>query len=105
MKPIAIFTTTGTLEEARAIARAVVERKQAACAQISEIESTYSWKGAVQTDKEFRLLIKTTHEMYGAVERSIRELHSYELPAVFSVVVDEAYEPYVQWIAKNSAGA
>jgi periplasmic divalent cation tolerance protein len=104
MKPIAVLTTAGSLEEARTIARALVERKLAACAQISEIESFYHWSGAVQNDKEYRLLVKTTQEMYGAVERSIRELHSYELPAIFSIAVDEAYVPYAEWIADHSRG-
>jgi periplasmic divalent cation tolerance protein len=105
MKPIAILTTAGSLDEARTIARALIERKLAACAQISEIESFYRWNGAVQNDREFRILVKTTDAMYEAVERSIRQMHSYELPAIFSVPVDEAYVPYAQWIADNSTGA
>ncbi len=104
MKPIAVLTTTGSLEEARLLARTLVERKLAACAQISEIESIYRWQGAVQNDTEYRILIKTTKDRYGAVQRVIRELHSYELPAIFSLLVDEAYVPYAEWIAENSAG-
>lgn len=105
MKPIAVFTTTGSLEQARMLARALIEQQLAACAQISEIESLYRWQGTVHNDKEYRLLIKTTKDRYGAVQRVIRELHSYELPAIFSLAVDEAYVPYAEWIAQNSAGS
>ncbi len=105
MKPIAMFTTTGSLEEARRIARELVERRLAACAQISEIESFYRWQGAVQNDKEFRILIKTTEAQYAAVESAVRELHSYELPAIYSMPFERAYGPYAQWIADESAGA
>lgn len=105
MKPIAILTTTASLEEARTIARTLVERKLAACAQISEIESIYRWQGAVQNEREYRVLVKTTDSMYATVERTIKELHSYELPAVFSLPVDEAYVPYAEWIAQNSSGS
>ncbi len=104
MKPIAVLTTAGSLDEARTIARGVVERNLAACAQISEIESFYHWNRAVQNDKEYRILFKTTDEMYGAVERSIRELHSYELPGIFSFAVDAAYVPYADWIVQHSTG-
>ena len=104
MKPIAILTTTGTLDEARTIARTLIERQLAACAQISEIESFYRWQGAVQNDKEFRIVVKTMDAQYAAVERTIRELHSYELPAIFSLTVDGTYVPYADWIAQNSAG-
>ena len=75
MKPIAIFTTAGSADEARRIARAVVERRLAACAQITEIESFYRWQGAVQNENEWRLLIKSTDAQYTAVEAAIRELH------------------------------
>ena len=39
MKPIAIFTTAGSADEARRIARTIAERQLAACVQIVEIES------------------------------------------------------------------
>jgi periplasmic divalent cation tolerance protein len=104
MKPIAVITTTGSLDEAQKLARTLIERKLAACAQISAIESYYHWNGAVQNDKEFRILFKTTDNMYSAVEHAIREQHSYELPAIFAIPVDQAYGPYVEWLVQNSAG-
>jgi periplasmic divalent cation tolerance protein len=60
MKPIAVVTTVASREEAHRLARMLVERKLAACAQISEIESVYRWKGEVQQEPEFRILFKTT---------------------------------------------
>ena len=48
MKPIAVVTTVANREDAHRLARTLVERKLAACAQISEIESIHHWKGAVQ---------------------------------------------------------
>lgn len=105
MKTLAVLTTTGNLDEARRLATTLIERKLAACAQISQIESVYMWKGALQHDREYRILFKTTEEMYDAVERAIRELHSYELPAIFSLPVDHAFEPYSRWVAENSSGA
>jgi periplasmic divalent cation tolerance protein len=80
------------------MARALVERKLAACAQISELESFYTWKEAVQNDKEFRVLFKTTGELYQTVENAIRELHSYELPAIHAFPFEHVYGPYAEWI-------
>src|SRR5262245_15254371 len=105
MKPIAIFTTGGNAEDARRIASALVERRLAACVQISEIDSVYRWKGAVQNEKEWRLLIKSTEAQYAAVEAAIRELHSYELPAIYAVAFEQVYAPYADWIRQESAGA
>lgn len=99
MKTIAIMTTTDSLEEARTIAAALVERKLAACAQISSIESYYTWQGTVQNDEEFRVLVKTTNDRYADVEATILELHSYDLPAIIAFDSDHVYEPYADWVA------
>jgi periplasmic divalent cation tolerance protein len=101
-KPIAVFTTVGSEEEARRIAQALVERKLAACVQISRIESFYRWKEAVQNEPEYRLLIKTVGERYAAVESAIRELHSYELPAIHACAIERIFAPYGDWLSANS---
>jgi periplasmic divalent cation tolerance protein len=104
MKPIAVVTTVASKKQARAMAQALVAAKLAACAQISRIESVYAWKGAIEHGKEYRLLFKTTDESYDAVERAIRELHPYELPAIHAFAFEHVLPAYAAWIAEN-AGA
>lgn len=104
MKTIAIMTTTDSFDEARSIAAAVVERKLGACAQISSIQSVYTWQGAVQNDDEFRVLIKTTEQRYQDVETAILELHSYDLPAIVAFDITQAYGPYADWVADAVSG-
>lgn len=105
MKPIAVITTVGSRDQAQAMARALVERKLAACAQIDAIESFYTWDGAIQNEPEFRITFKTTDAQYAAVEAAIRALHSYELPAIHAVALSHVYAPYAQWIRDHSNGA
>ena len=105
MSIIAIMTTTDSLDEARSIAAALVERKLAACVQISPIQSYYRWQGAVQNDEEFRILIKTVEERYADVEAAILELHSYDLPAVLALDVTHAYGPYGEWVNDSVSSA
>ncbi len=105
MGSIAIMTTTDSLDEARTIAATLVERKLAACAQISSIQSYYTWEGEVRNDDEFRILIKTTDECYADVEAAILELHSYDLPAVVALDITQAYGPYADWLAASVSGA
>ena len=102
MTTIAVLTTIDSLEQARAIAAALVERKLAACAQISTIESIYSWQGSSQNDQEFRVMAKTTEECYRDVEAAIREMHSYELPAIYAFGMAHVFEPYAGWVAEHS---
>ena len=102
MKLLAVYTTVASREAARTIARELVERRLAACAQISEIESYYAWEGAVAHDPEFRVLLKTTEAHYPAVEAAVRALHDYELPAIHAVTLEHAFEPYARWIEEST---
>ena len=102
MSVIAVFTTIDSEAQARKIAAALVERRLAACVQVSEIESFYTWDDATQNDREFRLMIKTTDTRYSDVEAAIRELHSYDLPAIYALDIDSVYAPYADWVARNS---
>ena len=103
MATIAVLTTIDSLEQARAIANMLVERKLAACVQISPIESIYTWQGDVQRDDEYRVFAKTTAYHYADVESAIRELHSYDLPAIYAIDLAQVYEPYADWVAENTA--
>ena len=97
-----VVTTVGARDEADRLGRALVERGLAACAQISAIDSYYAWEGEVHHDAEFRVLFKVATSAYDDAERTIRELHSYELPAIHAIAVERAHAPYSAWVAANS---
>ena len=102
MSAIAVVTTVASRKDA--LARALVEAKLAACAQVSRIESVYAWKGAIESGKEYRVLFKTLEEHYPAVERAIRALHSYELPAIHAFALTHISPDYAAWIEDSVAG-
>ncbi|HMO46167.1 MAG TPA: divalent-cation tolerance protein CutA [Rubrivivax sp.] len=99
--PLLVVTTVGTLDEARAMARALVEQRLAACAQITAIESFYRWQGQVESDPEFRVLFKTRAECWPDIEAAIRALHRYELPAIHAIATEQAYAPYAEWVRES----
>lgn len=99
---IALFTTVATREDARRIARELVERGLVACAQLSDIESIYRWQGAVHQEPEVRLMLKTTADRYAVVEAAIRALHPYELPAIHAIPVTAASAAYAGWVRQNT---
>jgi periplasmic divalent cation tolerance protein len=97
-----VVTTVGSRDEADRLARALVERGLAACAQISAIESYYVWEGAVRHEPESRVLFKVAAGAYDAAEQAIRALHSYELPAIHAIPVERAHAPYAEWVGAHS---
>jgi len=101
---IQISTTTETKEQAQKIALYLVEQKLAACVQISgPIESTYHWKGKVETAGEWLCLIKTLEELFAKVESAIKELHSYETPEIIAVPIVKGSKEYLNWLDKETA--
>ena len=100
--PIAVVTTVGSKREARRLALAMVENHLASCAQIEKIDSVYAWKNRIEHGKEYRVLFKTTEARYAAIENAIRDLHSYELPAIHAVPFAHVSVPYAAWIEENT---
>ena len=98
MTAIAVFTTVASKKDARSIALALVEAKLVACAQIEKIDSVYVWRGKIEHGKEYRVLLKTTMDRYDAVEAAIRDLHSYELPAIHALAFERVSQAYGDWI-------
>jgi periplasmic divalent cation tolerance protein len=79
----------------------VVERQLAAAAQILPMRSCYAWKGSVVEAHEYLVLIKTRASAYATVEECVRELHSYEVPAVLAVPIVAGSALYLSWIDQN----
>jgi periplasmic divalent cation tolerance protein len=96
---LAVVTTVGSREQARSMAAHLVQRGLAACAQISEIESFYRWDGALQQDTEWRLLLKTRDTLAAALQEAIVSLHSYTLPAIHSIRLEQLHPAYADWLA------
>ncbi len=97
-----VLTAAGSQEEAGTIARALLDRRLAACVNIlPRIESIYRWQGKVESAQEWLLLIKTSEERFPAVCEAIRELHSYELPECIALNIEDGSPAYLKWLAES----
>jgi periplasmic divalent cation tolerance protein len=98
-----VLTTASSSQEAEKIAKALVERRLAACVNIiPQIQSVYRWEGKVERATEWLLLIKTRAEAFGQLRDAIRQLHSYEVPECIMLEITDGAEPYLRWIAENT---
>lgn len=103
---IVVLLTCGSAAEAQRIARAVVDARLAACANILQVpvQSVYRWKGKVETAKETLLVIKSARRRFPALERTIKRLHGYEAPEIIALPIATGSRDYLAWIA-DSVGA
>jgi len=97
-----VLTTCGSLEEARQIAHALIDRRLAACVNIvPQVESVYRWKGEVETATEWLLIIKTTLDAFDRVREALSKLHSYELPECIEIGIEDGSAPYLEWLGES----
>jgi periplasmic divalent cation tolerance protein len=97
-----VFTTTGSEDEARIIARHLVENQLAACVNIlPTVESIYRWQGKVESAPEWLLLIKTSAARFPAVRDAIRTLHSYDLPECVVIQIEDGSAAYLEWMEES----
>jgi periplasmic divalent cation tolerance protein len=97
-----VLCTAGSEDEARKIARHLVEQRLAACVNIvPRVESIYRWQGKVESSGEWLLLIKTTAERFPSVLAAIRALHSYEIPECVAIGIEDGSANYLEWIDQS----
>jgi periplasmic divalent cation tolerance protein len=94
-----VLSSVGTAEDAARIARALVERRLAACVNVLPgVRSWYRWKGAVEEDEERLLVIKTRRDRFEALREALVALHPYELPEAIAFPVEAGHAPYLAWL-------
>ncbi|XP_065510914.1 protein CutA [Caloenas nicobarica] len=99
----AAFVTCPNETVAKELARAMVEKRLAACVNIlPHVTSIYSWQGKLEEDGEVLLMIKTRSSRIPALAAFVRSAHPYEVPEVVAVPVTQGNPPYLQWVRDST---
>ena len=88
------------------LARGLVEAGLAACVNhLPGMRSTYRWEGAVVTDAEDLLLLKTGRDAFAAVEAFVAAHHPYEVPEIVALPMAAVHAPYLRWLEASVAAS
>ncbi len=102
---VRLILVPAPVDEARALARTLVEEGLAACGNvIPGVHSVYRWEGAVEEAEEALLILKTSTDGEEGLLRRIPELHSYDVPEALVVEVPRGHPPYLEWVVGESGG-
>ncbi len=97
-----VLTTASSEDEARKIARHLLEHRLAACVNVvPHVASIYRWQGKIEEAREWLLIVKTTAAAFSQVREAIAELHSYELPECICLTMENGSPAYLEWIAES----
>lgn len=96
-----VYMVTAPVAMAKDLARKLVEHKLAACVNLANVDSVYSWKGKIVEDEEMLLLIKTHSSLHNDITSFILSNHPYTVPEIISVPIDHGHPAYLSWIHDN----
>lgn len=101
---VQVFTTINDRKKAEDIAESVVVKRLAACVQITgPVTSVYRWEGKVNKEEEWLLIIKSSKELYGKLEKEIKEIHPYDVPEILVMPVLDGNRDYLEWLRNEIA--
>ncbi len=99
-----VYVTAASREEAETIGLTVVKERLAACVNIlGSIRSLYHWHGKLEQSDEVALLLKTRQSLADSLVARVRELHSYECPAILVVPVLGGWEGFLEWVRSETS--
>jgi periplasmic divalent cation tolerance protein len=105
-RAVLIYTTWPALADAEVAGRALVERKLAACVNILPgMISHYRWEGKVERAEEAVMIVKTRVSLADAVSDAVKELHSYDTPAILVLTLESVEKSYLAWLLAETDGA
>ena len=101
---ISVYIVAVDFAEAERIAEALVQDRLAACVNIlGAVKSVYRWQGAVEKAQEVALVAKTCAGLFDALSTRVRELHSYDTPAIVAWPIVAGDAAYLNWIRDETA--
>jgi len=99
-----VYVTTESKKEAQAIARALLEERLIACANIIEpMQSLYWWEGKIEDSDETVLIVKTRAAHLPALTARVKEMHSYDCPCIVALPITDGSKDYLTWLARETA--
>lgn len=99
--PITVYITCPSKEETKKIVRLLLEQRVISCANFFPIESMYHWNNTIEESSEYLIFAKSCREHFAKIETLVKNNHSYEVPCIVSLSLDELHKPYLMWLTDN----
>jgi periplasmic divalent cation tolerance protein len=102
-RPVLIYTTFPSMDDAKRVGEALVAVRLAACVNMFPgMISIFEWKGAREEANEVAMIIKTRADLAEQVMQEVKRLHPYEVPALLVLPTEGGSEAYCGWILSQT---
>jgi periplasmic divalent cation tolerance protein len=100
-----VWMTCKSAAEARRLARLVLEKRLAACANIFPVNSIFWWGGAVRSSNEVAVVLKTRESLEKRLISELEKAHSYDVPCIDSLAILGMNRSCASWLASQTRPA
>ena len=96
---VVVMVMTASREEAEKISQRLLEEKFIACANIfGPVSSLFRWAGQIERAEEYALLMKSRLDLFENLAKTVKALHSYEVPEILALPILKGYTAYMDWV-------
>ncbi|HUC85069.1 MAG TPA: divalent-cation tolerance protein CutA [Candidatus Acidoferrales bacterium] len=100
-----VLVSAPDLPSARKLARAALQAKLIACANlVPKVESLYWWQGRVESAAEVLLILKSPRPRLAALEKLILAKHPYDTPEFLVLTLNAGSRQYLDWLGASCPG-
>ena len=104
MSEIVVLVTVGSEEQGVTLGKLLVERNLVACVNlVPRVRSIFKWEGSVSIEQECLLILKSTSDVFAALETTIKAHHSYDVPEIIAFPIIAGSADYLSWV-RNITG-
>lgn len=101
-----VYVTCPSENVAAHIAKAMIEQRRAACANILPAgRSFFRWDGKMEEADEVTIIFKTVKDAWAGLRDAVVAMHPYDTPCVVALPVADGHAPFLQWVREEVAGA
>jgi periplasmic divalent cation tolerance protein len=100
---VVVLTMCKSKSDAKRIVTSLVEKRLAACGNILDWRATsiYRWEGKIERANEHLVILKSTRNLFSALEKEVTRLHSYDVPEIIALPIAQGSEKYLSWLEAN----
>ncbi|MCI4447655.1 MAG: divalent-cation tolerance protein CutA [Pyrobaculum sp.] len=99
---VTVFITAPDRESGKKIARHILEKRLAACVNMTPVSSAYWWEGKIEEAEEVMLLVKTTSDKMNELVKEVKAVHPYQVPEIIALPVVAGHLDYLEWVKKET---
>jgi periplasmic divalent cation tolerance protein len=97
-----VYITFPSKKEAEEISQILIRERLAACCNIFNINSIFSWEGKIQKVGEYAVFVKTKENLVDKIIKRVKKLHSYSTPCIVSFSLERGLSEFFEWIERST---